>query len=91
MQFAFHHNNYYNALILGNWDTLEVKPKARGLDTREELLKFYDENYSANLMHLVVYTNGNKYFVYSMSVELFFIFFELLQSNYLCMDIFRKP
>ncbi|KAK2994517.1 hypothetical protein RJ640_010795 [Escallonia rubra] len=39
----------------GNWDTLEVRPKARGLDTRQELLKFYEENYSANLMHLVVY------------------------------------
>ncbi|GFY98227.1 insulinase (Peptidase family M16) family protein [Actinidia rufa] len=39
----------------GNWDTLEVKPKARGVDTRHELLKFYEENYSANLMHLVVY------------------------------------
>ncbi|KAF3666553.1 Zinc-metallopeptidase, peroxisomal [Capsicum annuum] len=39
----------------GNWDTLEVQPKARGVNTREELLKFYDENYSANLMHLVVY------------------------------------
>ncbi|CAN4107220.1 unnamed protein product [Withania somnifera] len=39
----------------GSWDTLEVRPKASGLDTREELLKFYEENYSANLMHLVVY------------------------------------
>ncbi|KAF8403789.1 hypothetical protein HHK36_011895 [Tetracentron sinense] len=39
----------------GNWDTLEVRPKARGLDTRHELIKFYEENYSANLMHLVVY------------------------------------
>jgi len=70
---------------------LEVKPKAKGLDTRKELLKFYDENYSANLMHLVIYTNGNIYFVYNMSVELFFIFFEWQQSNYLCMDIFRNP
>ncbi|KAG2405641.1 hypothetical protein HKW66_Vig0048960 [Vigna angularis] len=47
----------YHKFSTGNWDTLEVKPKARGLDTREELLKFYDENYSANLMHLVIYTN----------------------------------
>jgi len=54
---------------------LEVKPKAKGLDPRKELLKFYDENYSANLMHLVIYTNGNRYFAYNMSVELFFILF----------------
>ncbi|XP_022766679.1 insulin-degrading enzyme-like 1, peroxisomal isoform X2 [Durio zibethinus] len=40
----------------GNWHTLEVRPKAKGLDIRHELLKFYEENYSANLMHLVAYT-----------------------------------
>ncbi|GAV91529.1 Peptidase_M16_C domain-containing protein, partial [Cephalotus follicularis] len=39
----------------GNWETLEVRPKAKGLDTRQELIRFYEENYSANLMHLVVY------------------------------------
>ncbi|GLT63112.1 hypothetical protein SLA2020_356970 [Shorea laevis] len=46
----------YHKFITGNWDTLEVRPKAKGVDTRQELLKFYDENYSANLMHLVVYS-----------------------------------
>ncbi|XVE61130.1 hypothetical protein DITRI_Ditri06bG0014900 [Diplodiscus trichospermus] len=40
----------------GNWSTLDTRPKAKGLDIRRELLKFYEENYSANLMHLVVYT-----------------------------------
>ncbi|KMZ64568.1 putative Insulin-degrading enzyme [Zostera marina] len=43
----------------GNWDTLEVLPKAKGLDTREELIKFYKDHYSANLMHLVVYGKGS--------------------------------
>ncbi|KAE8733430.1 hypothetical protein F3Y22_tig00001290pilonHSYRG00001 [Hibiscus syriacus] len=42
-----------------NWDTLDVKPKAKGVDTRQELLKFYEEKYSANLMHLVVYSKEN--------------------------------
>jgi len=37
---------------------LEVKPKEKGIDTRNELIKFYEENYSANLMHLVVYGKG---------------------------------
>ncbi|KAA8517097.1 hypothetical protein F0562_017390 [Nyssa sinensis] len=46
----------YCKFSTGNWDTLEVRPKARGVDTRQELLKFYEENYSANLMHLVVYS-----------------------------------
>ncbi|GAA0154124.1 metalloprotease [Lithospermum erythrorhizon] len=45
----------YHKFSTGNWDTLEVQPKARGVDTRNELLKFYDEKYSANLMHLVIY------------------------------------
>nr|GEX27537.1 insulin-degrading enzyme-like 1, peroxisomal [Tanacetum cinerariifolium] len=48
----------YHKFSTGNWDTLEVKPKARGIDTRSELLKFYKENYSANLMNLVVYSKG---------------------------------
>jgi hypothetical protein len=43
--------------ISGSWETLETKPKARGVDIRLELLKFY-KNYSANLMHLVVYGKG---------------------------------
>ncbi|KAK6941853.1 Peptidase M16, N-terminal [Dillenia turbinata] len=38
-----------------NWDTLEVQPKAKALDTRNGPLKFYEENYSANLVHLVIY------------------------------------
>lgn len=46
--------------FLGNWDTLEVRPKARGVDTRQELLKFYEENYSSNLMYLVVYAKGKR-------------------------------
>ncbi|XP_017640519.1 insulin-degrading enzyme-like 1, peroxisomal isoform X1 [Gossypium arboreum] len=40
----------------GNCDTLDVRPKAKGVDTRQELLKFYEDKYSANLMHLVVYS-----------------------------------
>ncbi|KAK4281882.1 hypothetical protein QN277_013328 [Acacia crassicarpa] len=47
----------FHKFSTGNWDTLEVRPKERGLDTRNELIKFYEANYSANLMHLVVYTN----------------------------------
>ncbi|KAL2641367.1 hypothetical protein R1flu_008954 [Riccia fluitans] len=39
----------------GNLDTLEVKPKALGIDTRAELLKFYEARYSSNLMCFAVY------------------------------------
>ncbi|KAL6856029.1 hypothetical protein ACP4OV_018831 [Aristida adscensionis] len=48
-------NHPYHKFGTGNWDTLEVKAKEKGLDTRLELLKFYDSHYSANLMQLVVY------------------------------------
>ncbi|PPS01890.1 hypothetical protein GOBAR_AA18773 [Gossypium barbadense] len=44
------------AVDSGNCDTLDVRPKAKGVDTRQELLKFYEDKYSANLMHLVVYS-----------------------------------
>ncbi|XP_057520818.1 insulin-degrading enzyme-like 1, peroxisomal [Amaranthus tricolor] len=45
----------YHKFSTGSWETLEVRPKANGINTREELLKFYEEYYSANLMRLVVY------------------------------------
>ncbi|RLN36220.1 zinc-metallopeptidase, peroxisomal [Panicum miliaceum] len=48
-------NHPYHKFGTGNWDTLEVKAKEKGLDTRLELIKFYDSHYSANLMKLVVY------------------------------------
>uniref|UniRef100_A0ACD5UM50 Uncharacterized protein n=1 Tax=Avena sativa TaxID=4498 RepID=A0ACD5UM50_AVESA len=48
-------NHPYHKFSTGNWDTLEVKPKEKGLDTRVELINFYDSHYSANLMQLVVY------------------------------------
>lgn len=39
----------------GNLETLDIGPKKRGVDTRDELVKFYTANYSSNLMRLVVY------------------------------------
>ncbi|GAB2227967.1 hypothetical protein Droror1_Dr00009796 [Drosera rotundifolia] len=45
----------YNKFNTGSWETLEVRPRAKGQDTRQELIKFYHGNYSANLMQLVVY------------------------------------
>ena len=58
----------------GNWDTLEVRPKEKKLDIRQELLKFYEYHYSANLMHLVIYTKGSiliivTWFIWSCHVK----------------------
>ncbi|XP_068308397.1 insulin-degrading enzyme-like 1, peroxisomal isoform X2 [Pyrus communis] len=49
----------YHKFSTGNWETLDVRPKAKGLDTREELIKFYKQYYSANIMHLVIYGKEN--------------------------------
>lgn len=56
----------YHKFSTGNWDTLEVRPKEKGLDTRHELIKFYEENYSANLMHLVIYAKDSLDKIQSM-------------------------
>ncbi|KAK3262595.1 hypothetical protein CYMTET_28558 [Cymbomonas tetramitiformis] len=45
----------YHKFGTGSLKTLSEGPKARNQDTREELLKFYTNQYSANLMGLAVY------------------------------------
>jgi secreted Zn-dependent insulinase-like peptidase len=62
---------------VGNWNTLEVKPKEKGLDTRLELINFYDSHYSANLMQLVVYGKGfssDHVTTFSISLQILHIF-----------------
>lgn len=43
----------------GNLETLFENPKKNGQDIREELLKFHDSYYSANIMKLCVLGRGN--------------------------------
>jgi len=45
--------NHY--LILGNRDTLWTSPISRGMNMSEEMRKFFDKFYSANIMRLVLY------------------------------------
>lgn len=44
----------YHKFSTGNLKTLGEIPKSMGLDIREELLKFYNSSYSANLMKLCI-------------------------------------
>lgn len=44
----------YHKFSTGNFKTLMEIPKSKGVDTRDELLKFYDRCYSANLMKLCI-------------------------------------
>ncbi|XP_020881483.1 insulin-degrading enzyme-like 2 isoform X2 [Arabidopsis lyrata subsp. lyrata] len=61
----------YHRFNTGNMDTLHVRPQANGVDTRSELIKFYDEHYSANIMHLVVYGKENLDKTQGLVEELF--------------------
>ena len=53
-----------NTSYTGNLETLETRPKARGVDTLAELIKFYEAHYSSNLMCLVIYGKGISYDLY---------------------------
>ncbi|KAJ8100603.1 Metalloenzyme, LuxS/M16 peptidase-like protein [Lipomyces tetrasporus] len=44
----------YSNFSTGNMETLDVIPTSKGLDVREELLKFHEKYYSANVMKLVI-------------------------------------
>lgn len=44
----------YSHFGTGNYQTLWEEPKSKGMDVRDELLKFHDQYYSANVMKLVV-------------------------------------
>ncbi|KAG6546103.1 hypothetical protein Mapa_012509 [Marchantia paleacea] len=45
----------FHKFSTGNIHTLEEIPKANGIDTRAEMLKFYQDHYSSNLMCLAIY------------------------------------
>lgn len=51
-------------MIAGNKITLHTRPNARGIDIREELLRFYNKQYSAGLMCLTVYGKGNSFMTF---------------------------
>jgi insulysin len=53
-------NHPYSKFGTGNKETLDTIPKERGIQVREELLKFHKKWYSANLMSLVVLGQGNQ-------------------------------
>ncbi|KAI7901194.1 Metalloenzyme, LuxS/M16 peptidase-like protein [Cokeromyces recurvatus] len=49
------HKKIFNRIVgTGNLETLMDRPKQLGLDIRQELLKFHNRYYSANIMKLVV-------------------------------------
>lgn len=51
-------NHPWHLFETGNLETLMENPKKLGLDIRQELLKFHDTYYSANIMKLTVIGKG---------------------------------
>ncbi|KAL3755294.1 hypothetical protein ACJRO7_002358, partial [Eucalyptus globulus] len=78
----------YRKFGAGNRQTLEVQPKAKGIDIRQELIKFYEENYSANLMRLVVYGKGSLDKIQDLVVEKFQA---ICNNNQSCFHISGHP
>ena len=68
-------------------DTLHVKPQAKGVDTTSELIKFYEEHYSANIMHLVVYGKGMGFLA---NTKLKLLFLSIKIGNSLWSGYFQK-
>ncbi|KAF2140293.1 uncharacterized protein K452DRAFT_230558 [Aplosporella prunicola CBS 121167] len=55
----------------GSWKTLHDDPLARGVKIRDEFIKFYEKNYSANRMKLVVLGRESLDELESWVIELF--------------------
>ncbi|KAJ2906233.1 ubiquitin carboxyl-terminal hydrolase-like protein [Zalerion maritima] len=44
----------YHKFSTGNYDLLKTQPEAKGINVRDKFIQFYETDYSANLMRLVV-------------------------------------
>jgi insulysin len=64
-------NHPYCQFSTGNWETLHDEPLAKGLNLRDEFMKFYETHYSANRMKLVVLGRESLDVLQNWSVELF--------------------
>lgn len=53
-------NHAYSKFGTGNIETLDTIPKEKGIQVREELLKFHNKWYSSNLMSLAVLGQGTS-------------------------------
>lgn len=61
----------YNGFSTGNLESLSEGPASRGVNPRDVLLKFYLENYSANLMNLVILGKENVEELTQMALDKF--------------------
>lgn len=53
----------------GNKETLKTIPESKGINIREELLKFHQKWYSSNIMSLIVVGKGKLSYFYQIGVS----------------------
>jgi len=53
----------WSRFTIGNQESLKVIPSKQGIDPREELVKWYNQHYSANVMKLCVLGSGKLLFL----------------------------
>jgi len=70
----------FSRFSTGNLQTLRDDPKKQGLNVRDELIKWYNAHYSANVMKLCVLGKGSSAFATIMAID-HFLFSEYLQIN----------
>ncbi|KAL0270074.1 UNVERIFIED_CONTAM: hypothetical protein PYX00_007602 [Menopon gallinae] len=61
----------YNKFSTGNIKTLLIDPKEKGIDVRNELMKFHEKWYSANIMTLAILGKEDLSDLEKMAVSLF--------------------
>ncbi|KAJ0418238.1 Metalloenzyme, LuxS/M16 peptidase-like protein [Aspergillus carlsbadensis] len=93
----------YNHFSTGNLQTLKEEPQKRGIDVRNEFMKFYEQHYSANRMKLVVLGRESLDEMEQWVSQLFadvknkdlpqnrWDDIPIWQSNDMCKQIFAKP
>jgi insulysin len=64
-------DHHYCRFSTGNLETLRDEPKQRGIDVREEFMKFHEREYSANRMKLVVLGRESLDVLESWVVDMF--------------------
>ncbi|KAK0157501.1 hypothetical protein PV328_011241 [Microctonus aethiopoides] len=64
-------NHPYSKFSTGNRDTLDVTPKKKGINVRDELLKFHNTWYSSNIMALSVLGKENLDDLEAMVIRMF--------------------
>lgn len=67
-------NHPYCHFGTGNLETLYEDPKKNGQDIRQELLKFHDTYYSANIMKLCILGRGRVTLSLYMTMRIYIIY-----------------